>query len=128
MSRSGRLFGVPEELLPRSYAQFEGYMHAMHEEVLEVGPQARALASEILSARAWGLGAPLNLGTDTLIGVLAAGLLPARLRAGYQLRWGRREQHAFATACLAARTAVPAVPARLRYWPHYLAAQRRLRQ
>jgi uncharacterized protein (DUF2236 family) len=128
MDRFGRLFGVPEDLLPRSYGQFEAYVRGMDEEgVLEVGPPARAMAGAVLASRAWAIPAPLKPGADSLIGILAAGLLPARLRAGYRLPWGRREQHAFAAACAAGRTAAPVLPARLRYWPHYLAAQRRVR-
>ncbi|WP_100498122.1 oxygenase MpaB family protein [Geodermatophilus chilensis] len=127
MSRFGRLFGVPEELLPRSHADLERYVRCMDEDgVLEVGPQARALAGEILSAGASGLAWPLNIGAGGLTGVLAAGLLPPRLRAGYRLSWGWREQQAFSAARLVTRTAVPALPAHVRYWPHYLSAQRRL--
>lgn len=61
-------------------------------------------------------------------GSTAAGLLPPRLRAGYRLSWGWREQHAFSAARLVTRTAVPALPAHVRYWPHYLSAQRRLQR
>ncbi|HEX2073839.1 MAG TPA: oxygenase MpaB family protein [Geodermatophilus sp.] len=126
MSRSGRLFGVPQELLPRSYADFENYLRAMDEEaVLEVGPQARAIAEEIRSTGVFAVGGPVGVGIGALADVLTAGLLPPRLRAGYGLRWGWRERQAFLAARLLTRVAVPAQPPRVRYWPHYLAALRR---
>jgi uncharacterized protein (DUF2236 family) len=127
MNRSGRLFGVSEELLPDSYAEFERYMRSMDDQ-LHVGPQARALADEVLSAGANDLAWPLGMPTGALARVLAAGLLPPALRAGYGLSWGRLEQQAFAAARLLCRGSLPALPARARYWPHYIAAGRRSRQ
>ena len=127
MSAFGRAFGVPAELLPGSYPEFENYVRSMDEDaVLEVGPQARTLGREVLSAGASGLSRPLGSWAGALSEVLAAGLLPPRLRSGYSLSWGRWEQQAFSAARLATRTAVPALPAQARYWPHYLAAERRL--
>jgi uncharacterized protein (DUF2236 family) len=127
MSRFGALFGVPKELLPGNYAQLERYVRSMDEDgVLEVGPQARALAEEVLGAGAAGLAWPMGIPGGALVRVLAAGLLPPRLRAGYGLRWGWLEQQSFSTARLVGKTVMPALPPRTRFWPHYLAAQRRL--
>ena len=96
--------------------------------VLEVGPQARAPAEQILGSLASGLTWPLGVGASALTGVLTAGLLPPRPRDGYRLSWGWREQQIFPAARRATRTALPALPAHLRYWPHYLSARRRLQQ
>ncbi len=128
MSRFGELLGVPQELLPRSFADFTDYMRSMDDAVLSVGPQARALAAEILSAGTRGLPWPLSDGVGGLVAVLTAGLLPPRLRADYGLRWGWRERQAFLAVRLGSRTAIPALPLHVRCWPHYLSAQHRLQQ
>ncbi|MDP9440701.1 MAG: DUF2236 domain-containing protein [Actinomycetota bacterium] len=126
MSRFGQLFGASQDL-PDSYADFDSYVRSMDDDaVLEVGPEARAMAGEILSAGASGLARPLRVGAGALTGILAAGLLPPRLRAGYWLSWGRREQQAFRAIHLATRAALPVLPVQVRYWPHYLSAKRRL--
>jgi uncharacterized protein (DUF2236 family) len=127
MNRSGRLFGVPQSQLPASYADFEQYVLGMDAgAVLEVGPQARALASDVLTSGAAELVWPIGPSAGALAGVLAAGLLPPRLREGYGLSWGWSQRQAFSAAQLACRTALPALPPGARYWPHYLVAQRRL--
>ena len=126
MSRIGRLLGVPQGLLPGSYAEFTDYMRWMDDAVLTVGPQARRLAVEILSASVPGVPRPLLHGAGSLAGVLTAGLLPPRLRAGYGLRWDRWERLAFRAARRATRTALPALPPHVRYWPHYVSAHRRV--
>jgi uncharacterized protein (DUF2236 family) len=106
--------------------------------ILEVGPQARGVAEQLLRAGAEGFSAPLAAGAGAITRVLAAGaaaitrvlaagLLPPRLRAAYGLSWGRPDQEAFLGARLAARAALPGLPRGLRFWPHYLTAQRRLR-
>jgi uncharacterized protein (DUF2236 family) len=129
MARFAVSFGATEDRLPRSYPEFEGYMRAMHEDgALEVGPRARSLAQEILTAGASSLPTALGFGVSTLTRVLAAGLPPPRLRSAYGLSWGRREQQAFRAARLSSRTTLRAMPPSMRYWPHYQCAQQRLRQ
>jgi len=121
------LFGVPPELHPGSWAEFERYFRSMDEDgVLEVGPQGRTTGQEVLGAGAGGLSPPLGSGVRALADVLAAAFLPPRLRAGYGLTWSRREGRAFAAVRTATRAALPVLPGRLRYWPHYLLARDRL--
>lgn len=128
MNRFARLFGVPDALLPGSYQEFERYLRSMDaDRVLEVGPQARSLASQLLDSGASELVWPLGGLTGALASVLAAGLLPPRIRAGYGLDWGWPERRAFSTARLICRTTLPALPPQARYWPHYPVARRRLR-
>lgn len=122
------LFGVPPELHPGSWTEFERYFRSMDEDgVLEVGPQGRATGREVLAAGAGGLPQPLSSGVRALANVLAAGFLPPRLRAGYGLTWSGGEQRTFAAVRTATRTALPVLPGRVRYWPHYLSARSRLR-
>jgi uncharacterized protein (DUF2236 family) len=128
MSRFAAVFGVPADLLPGSYAGLQDYVRSMDEDgILEVGPQARGVAEQLLRAGAEGLPAPLAAGAGAITRVLAAGLLPPRLRGAYGLSWSRPDQEAFLGARLAARAALPGLPRGLRFWPHYLTAQRRLR-
>jgi uncharacterized protein (DUF2236 family) len=128
MSTFGRLFGVPDRLLFTDYDRFENYMHSMDADgVLEVGPHARAAAAQILTAGATNLPRPLPAAASRAARLLAAGLLPPRLRAGYQLPWGPREQAAYTGVGRASRTALRGLPPQLRFWSHYLVAQQRLR-
>lgn len=126
LNRSGRLFGVPEPLLPETFEQLEQYMLSMVEQELHVGPQAWTLSHEVLNAGADDLVWPLGMPAGVLARVMAAGLLPPRLRAGYGLPWGRAERRAFGAARTLCKVTLPAVPERARFWPHYLVAHRRL--
>lgn len=125
MTRFGRLFGVPDPLLPRSSAELQRYVADMAE-VLHVGPQARAIAGQVLDGAGTGLPRPMAAAARALATVLAAGLLPARVREAYALPWRRRERAAFATVRAATRVGVRLLPGRVRYFPHYGAAVRRL--
>ncbi|SDQ04431.1 oxygenase MpaB family protein [Quadrisphaera sp. DSM 44207] len=128
MAQFGRLFGVPEEVQLRAWDDLDAYVRAMVDGgTVAVGPQARALAQEILTGASAGLRPPLDAVVRAAARVLAAGLLPPRLRAAYGLAWGRRERGAFAAVRLATRLALPLVPPHLRYWPHHEVARRRLR-
>jgi len=127
LNTSGGLFGVPERLQWESFVQLEEYVRSMVEHALHVGPQAETLSQEVLNVGADDLAWPLGIPAGALARVLAAGLLPPRLRAGYGLPWGWSERQAFAAARMTCRATLPALPPRARYWPHYLAADRRLR-
>lgn len=128
MRAFGRLFGVPEELAPATWGELADLVRSADEDgVLQTGPQARALASDVLTGAGEQWPAPLGPAAGVAAEVLAAGLLPPRLRDGYGLAWGRREQRTFAALRRATRVVLPAVPAPLRYWPHHRVAVRRLR-
>jgi uncharacterized protein (DUF2236 family) len=127
MNVSGRLFGVPAPLLPESFQQLERYMRSMEEHELHVGPEACTLSQEVLNVGADDLMWPFGVPAGALAHVMAAGLLTPRLRAAYRLPWGLSERQAFSAARLMCRSALPALPARARYWPHHLVAVRRVR-
>ncbi len=126
MSTFGRLFGVPNRLLLTAYDPFEDYVRRTTAEVLGVGPHARAAAAQILTAGATGLPRPLPAAGRAGTALLAAGLLPPRLRAGYGLPWGARERTAYTALGRATRVALRTLPPQQRFWPHYAVAQRRL--
>jgi uncharacterized protein (DUF2236 family) len=110
----GSLLGIPAGAYPKGLRGLEEYLDRMLSlragvSELKVDDRAKALAAAVLRPPA-----PLGL-TFLPVPALTAGLLPARLREAYGLRWGRRERAAFGTMRAAVPRALPALPARLRY-------------
>lgn len=121
--RFAALFGVTEEVMPRSYRDFRRYVASMLEgPALTVTEEARALAREVLRPR----GGPALVAVAAAGRVAAAGLLPARLRAAFGLPWGAADRAAFASLVRSVRLALPLLPGEFRYWPHYRQALRRV--
>ena len=117
-------FGVSEEALPADEPAFQDYFAGMLSGGdLHVGPQARELSHAIFDP-------PLPVGRKRaggLLKVLTAGLLPEGLRSAFELPWGSRERVAFRRACLSVRSTMGLMPPGVRYWPHFRAAERRMR-
>ena len=124
MTRLAHQFGVPAGVLPDGYAALEQYVDDQVRQVLTVGPTAAALAEQILRPARPIVPAPAR-GVPAL---LAAGILPPRVRDAYGLAWHRRERLAFRAVQRATRLALPVLPAGTRYWPHHLVAAQRLRR
>jgi uncharacterized protein (DUF2236 family) len=122
MTRVAPLFGVPASLLPGDCAGLQRYVDDQVRRVLTVGPTAARLARQILAPDPPILPRPVR----PLAPVLAAGVLPARVRDAYGLPWRRRERLAFDATRRATRWAVPLLPAGPRYWPHYTIARERV--
>lgn len=122
MTQMAHLFGVPEALLPADYAGLERYVDEQVRTVLDVGTTAHLISRQILAPDPPIVARPLR----PLPSVLAAGVLPPEVRDAYGLPWGRRERAAFAVVRRAARLVVPLLPGRVRYWPHYVVARRRV--
>jgi uncharacterized protein (DUF2236 family) len=119
----GRLFGVGDDILPASHAEFRRYFERMIDGPdLAVGEDAAALTGGILRPTLPGLtGASLPL-----MRMMTASLLPARLRTEFRLSWSGSDRAMAAWATRSIRTGVRLVPAGLRYWPHYRVALRRM--
>jgi uncharacterized protein (DUF2236 family) len=120
----GRLFEIPENLIPRSLGEFQDYMRRMIAgPEIHVGPAARWLATDILYPSPWILkpGGPL-------FRLITAGLLPAPLRAGYGMAWSDARRRRFEFAVRIMRSLRPWVPAPLRIVPQARAAEKRLRK
>lgn len=122
MTQFARLFGVPDEFLPADRAALERYVDEQVDTVLDVGATARLLSRQILAPDRPVVPRPLR----TIPSVLAAGILPPGLRDAYGLPWRRRERVVFAIVRRSVRLAVPLLPGRLRYWPHYAVARARV--
>jgi len=123
MTLMAHRFGVPAAVLPDDYPGLERYVDRTVRNALAVGPTALLLARQILSPRPAILPWPVR----ALPPLLAAGVLPPAVRDAYGLPWRRRERAVFGAARQAARRALPLLPARSRYWPHYAAALERMR-
>jgi uncharacterized protein (DUF2236 family) len=119
----GRMFGVTDDVMPATYADFEAYVRRAEDEVLVVGDEARAVARGIFDATVVG---PRWLSRPAME-MAAAALLPARLRDDYGLPWGRGRRTTYAAIRHTVRPALRLLPSRARYWQHYRMADGRLR-
>jgi uncharacterized protein (DUF2236 family) len=121
MRRFGTTFGVPERLLPPDLAAFHRYLGSTLAEI-EVTREARRLAQEILRP-------PVPLALTPIRALLAeitTGLLPERLRAQFGLAWSPGHERSLRAAAWTVRRTLPVLPAKVRRWPHALAAEGRL--
>jgi uncharacterized protein (DUF2236 family) len=110
----GRLFGLPDEHMPPTYAELRAYLREMLAgEVLHVTPRAREVSVQIV------LHPPVSLAARPmleLVNFITVGLLPASLRREYGLRWDPvRGLMLRGGAEYARRVLMPALPRRFRY-------------
>jgi uncharacterized protein (DUF2236 family) len=115
----GQLFGVGQDIRPATYQDFRDY-YTRTLSRLVAGDQARSVVRMILRARLRGIPiAPWSY-------LLAAGLLPAPLRAQYGLRWARLQRALWWLFTHAVHVVMGRLaPARLRFWSQYHAAMAR---
>jgi uncharacterized protein (DUF2236 family) len=145
----GRLFGIPDGLLPSDIDAFDAYVSTMLSPSGPVHPgaTARELASMILhpplgpAADHGPVAARLGVAAEPLAALLrrvpsaavdwllvpGVGLLPPATRAEYGLPWGPRERAIDAWLVAAWRVWRPLLPASLRWFPQALAADERVR-
>ena len=106
MRMVARVFGVPEHVLPRTYAEFEDYRHALLAgDVLTLGADAHAVADIVLDPP---VPLPLKPGARALARA-SVGLLPAELLERYGLRRGIVDRAVLTTSRLTARRLVGGV-------------------
>jgi uncharacterized protein (DUF2236 family) len=132
------VFGIPPDAVPRDWPAFEAYFDdAVNGATLNVGPIARAQADALtttdpsnllgaiygiragLRARPWADNRPLRTLSSRFSRVLAAGMLPARLRDDFGLPWRRPERAAYRALVLTVRRAVPRLPPKYRLVPGF---------
>ncbi|MGO8959451.1 MAG: oxygenase MpaB family protein [Streptosporangiaceae bacterium] len=117
----GQLFGVGMDMRPATYEAFQEY-YAKTLSQLTVGRQSRAIARSILRARLHGI--PVSPWGH----LLAAGLLPARLRAEYGVRWSITDRTLWwLFKHLVHIVMCRLAPGRIRFWNHYHVALKRCR-
>jgi uncharacterized protein (DUF2236 family) len=114
--RWGQLYGVGPDVRPASYEAFQDYYTSMLAR-LRPGDQARSVARLVLRARLRGI--PIAPGSY----LLAAGLVPAPLRAQYGLRWSAVHRVLWWLFTRAVRVVMGRLaPARIRFWAQYRVA------
>jgi uncharacterized protein (DUF2236 family) len=115
------LFGIPQDALPQSWADFVGYIDEM------VGSQRLAVsrAARYIAAELWA-GAGTGRATPLWYRALTARLLPLRLRRDFGLSYGPREQRSAEWATAVLRRVYPWIPASLRHVAPYHEARSRL--
>jgi len=114
------LFGIEETVIPPSLTEFDRYMARMLTEgVLAVGPTAKTLSHDILYARPW-----IFKPAGPLFRFVTAGLLPDKLRDGYELKWNKQKEKIFSLLARAIQTSLPLVPTPIRVVPNARVAER----
>jgi uncharacterized protein (DUF2236 family) len=118
--RLAALFGIHENNIPASIVAFDSYMNQTiaSGEILP-GPMARSLAVDVLYPRPYVLrpAAPL-------FRLMTAGLLPAKLRDGYGLKWNLRREKKLLLAAKAIRSLLPVLPSLVRIVPRARTSER----
>jgi uncharacterized protein (DUF2236 family) len=119
--RFAAFFGIPQEALPQSWADFAaGNDRMLGSDVLSVGDEARKIARIVLS------GAGTWLPIPSWYRALTTRLLPARLREEFGLPYGKIEHRKSERALAALRRVYPWVPPLLRHVGPYQEASARL--
>ncbi len=120
--RFGEVFEVPAERMPATHAELvESFDAMIAGETLAVAGEALEQSKEALDPAVPAFLRP----SIPLTRILAAGLLPDRLRRDFGLRWGRPQRTIFSATAATLRANARVLPGRLRWWPHYRTALRR---
>jgi uncharacterized protein (DUF2236 family) len=123
MNRFAALFGIPRELLPRTWAEHERYMAEMlASDRLAVAPVALEMSKFLLGRGCIGAQPPLG----RLAELLAAAMLPPRLRAGFELAYSRTDRVAIAIGFQTLGRLYERLPRSLVAIPAHAEAKRRL--
>jgi uncharacterized protein (DUF2236 family) len=117
----GPLLGIPDHLLPHTYAELRRYLDTtIARGTIAIGPAARELARAIVAPTVprW---APLVAPLSRLATV---GLLPPAIRTAYGFRWTRRDERVLRAFAAVTRAIIPRLPSLLHHWPTARAALR----
>jgi uncharacterized protein (DUF2236 family) len=118
------LFGIEEKIIPPSLTEFDRYMKRMLTQgVLAVGPTAKNLSHNILYARPW-----IFKPAGPLFRFVTAGLLPEKLRDGYELEWSKQKETILSLLARAIQASLPLVPTPIRVVPNARVAEKACRR
>lgn len=112
----GTELGMPAHLWPATRADFAEYWAATVDQ-LQVDPQVRAVAHELLAARhaPWWIRAAMPL-----VRLMTIGLLPKHVRSMYGFEFGLRQQRRMDLVLRCARASMRILPRVFRHFPmHY---------
>jgi uncharacterized protein (DUF2236 family) len=115
------LFGIPQVHLPPNWQSFSAYFEdMMRSDILTVTAAARSIGHRLLA------GSDLCLPLPQSYKTLTAGLLPAALRDGFGLQYGKNERRSTERLIRCVQRAYPLLPGRIRYVGPYYEARARL--
>ena len=114
------LFGIPDRLLPQTWAEHEAYMDRMNA-TLRVTHPAREMATFLLHPPQ-----PLLAPLAGWYRTITVGMLPPAIREGFGFAFGRRHQLAYRASLRSIRRLYPTLPEAVRYVPAYTRALRRI--
>jgi uncharacterized protein (DUF2236 family) len=116
------LFGIPDEVLPPTWEDFLRWYDAeIASDTIAVGAPALEMRRFLFRPPSPAL-APISAWLE----VFTAGLLPEKLREQFGFAWGPVERQVFARSIPLLRLAHRATPGRIKYFPAYVEACRRL--
>ncbi len=108
--------------MPPDWRAFKRYCEEMAaSDALGVGRPARETARFLLTPPRGVMGPFVRS-----YGVLTTGLLPPRVREGYELPFGPAEEASFQRTLVGIERVWPRIPERLRWVPDYVEARRRI--
>jgi uncharacterized protein (DUF2236 family) len=115
------LFGIPREAMPADWPAFETYnRHMLSSEMLGVNALSREMAHRVLHGRGSWVPVP------AWYRALTAASMPERLRAEFELEYGKKEEHAANRARERLAKIYRRAPAALRFVGPYQEANARL--
>jgi uncharacterized protein (DUF2236 family) len=113
-----RWLGIPTELVPSTYADFNAYVDAMLVSgTLKVGDNAREIINAIFAS-------PLVGGMARALSFVSIGLLPESLRAAYNLRWDAKREQRMQQFAKFSRRVRPFIPNRVAVHPKAWSAEK----
>lgn len=117
------LFGIPESRLPRNWGEFIDYNEAMWEsDQLQVEAAGKEIASFIFHIN------PLLRPVLAPYEVMTSLMMPERLREQFEMPEDNTANRAMYESCLKViQKTYPLMPRRVRYFPAYIEARRRLK-
>jgi uncharacterized protein (DUF2236 family) len=122
--RIGSLLGIPDRAYAPDWAAFEQYLRDMTEGgPVKVGPLSRRLGAAVLRPRI----PPLPGFAFLPLDIVSAGLMPAAIREGYGLPWGRPQRTAYEICRVVLPRVLARTPPLVRIVPHARTAERRAR-
>jgi uncharacterized protein (DUF2236 family) len=114
------LFGIQDNNIPSSVISFDSYMsQILASGEIVPGPIAKSLALDVLYPAPW-----ILRPAGSLLRLVTAGLLPAKLRDGYGLEWSGRRERKLLLAAKAIRSLLPVTPSPVRIVPNARKSER----
>lgn len=111
--RFAALFGIPQDMIPGTWAEFTAYCERMWRSDQLVVSRPALRIRRFLFARPRGVRRRLFRWLE----IMTAGLMPTELRAPFELRFGPRERRIYGASRAALRGLYPRLPARARAHP-----------